>query len=146
MGIINKKTEDKKKNEAVKKAKDKAPKAEEKKSMADLYSAGSQEKGKKSARPATSAYRVLLKPIVTEKASIMSSKNQYVFQVADNANKIEISKAIAQVFGIKPLKVNIISMIGKTVRTKKIKGKRKDWKKAIVIMPEGKSIDIYEGV
>ena len=92
------------------------------------------------------AYRVLLRPLITEKASNLGVLNKYFFAVADEANKIEISKAVFNVYGIKPIAVNVVSMQGKKTRNGKIKGKRKDWKKAIVTLPKGKSINLYEGV
>ncbi len=92
------------------------------------------------------AYRVLIRPLITEKASILGTENKYFFEVARNANKIEITKAIEEVYGIKPVKVNIINMKGKKVRFGRTLGKRKNWKKAIVTLPEGKTIKIYEGV
>ena len=92
------------------------------------------------------AYKVLLKPLVTEKASVLGVENKYFFAVDVKANKIEIAKAINEVYGIKPLAVNIINFQGKKVRHGKTLGKRKSWKKAIITLPAGKSIQIYEGV
>jgi len=92
------------------------------------------------------AYRILIKPMVTEKASIIASANKYIFQVSRDANKIEISKAINDVYGIKPVSVNIVTMGGKKTRYGRITGKRKNWKKAVITLPEGSSIKLYEGV
>jgi large subunit ribosomal protein L23 len=148
MAIFNKTTDNKKTVPAVK---TKEPKAAGKKSMAELYEAGGKAKkeGKtavKAPKSGTLAYRVLLKPIVTEKASILASKNQYAFSVATGTNKIDVAKAVLEAYGVAPAGVNMISMRGKLVRTKRVKGKRKDWKKAIVTLPKGTSIDIYAGV
>ncbi|MCG2691137.1 50S ribosomal protein L23 [Candidatus Parcubacteria bacterium] len=76
----------------------------------------------------------------------MNAENKYIFEVAKKANKIEIAKAVIEVYGIKPVSVNIIKMQGKKTRYGKIAGKRKDWKKAVVTLPEGESIKVYEGV
>ncbi|MFA6106871.1 MAG: 50S ribosomal protein L23 [Patescibacteria group bacterium] len=131
---------------------------DEKKSMKDLYSgtaakptAAKKTKGTGSAGAGEkkvygSAYKVLIKPLVTEKASVLSSLNKYNFSVSLGANRIEVAKAIFEVYGIKPVKVNIINNKGKKVRYGKIKGVRKDWKKAVVTLPAGKSINVYEGV
>lgn len=158
MSIFGKKTEDKKKD-AVKPAPVSAGKTSAKaepvaKSMKDLYSTPSKpgavktRDGKKTeVRSAYgNAYRILIKPLVTEKVSNLGALNKYVFAVAGGANKIEIAKAIKEIYGIKPVGVNIIKMIGKKARYGKISGKRKDWKKAIVTLPKGETIKIYEGV
>ncbi|MDD4332736.1 MAG: 50S ribosomal protein L23 [Patescibacteria group bacterium] len=91
-------------------------------------------------------YRIIVKPIITEKVTNLGVENKYAFAVARKANKIEIAKAIEETYGIKPLAVNIINMKGKQVRYGRMAGKRKDWKKAIVTLPEGKTIKVYEGV
>ena len=93
------------------------------------------------------AYKELIFPLLTEKSTILGSLNQYVFAVAKSSNKVQIKKAVAEIYGITPIKVNIINNVGKKVRSGRSKSaKLKDWKKAIVILPQGKSIDIYEGV
>lgn len=120
-------------------------------SMKDLYNDSTVEVKSKTAEKKNSkekgrAYRVLVKPLITEKAANLGIDGKYVFEVFGNANKIEIAKAIDEVYGVKPTKVNIINKIGKEVRTGRIKGKRKDWKKAIITLPKGKNINIYEGV
>jgi large subunit ribosomal protein L23 len=91
------------------------------------------------------AYKILIKPLVSEKAAEAGKLNQYIFIVNIGANKQEIKKAINVVYGIKPIKVNVINMRGKTVRFGRTYGKRKNFKKAIVTLPKGKSIQIYEG-
>ncbi len=122
----------------------------EEKSMKDLYSdsapaAVKAGKGKETVK-STSAYRVLVKPMITEKAAHLGTENKYVFMVALDANKIEIAKAVASVYNVKVEKVNLIRCEGKTVTRGRIKGKRKDFKKAIVTLAKGNSISIYEGV
>lgn len=147
MGLfLRKKTEDKKKT-------DEKSAVLAKQSMKDLYGGTKTEKekeGKKETKEKASgyisAYRVLVKPLVSEKASILGAEGKYFFAVQRKANKIEIAEAIKQVYGIKPVNVNIVNMKGKNVRTGKTLGKRKNWKKAIVTLPKGESIKIYEGV
>jgi len=101
---------------------------------------------KKPAKTPVRAYRVLLRPVITEKAADQGVLNKYVFEVAKNANKIDVSKAVEEVYGVRPKAVNVVSMRGKNVRFGRIRGRRSDWKKAVVTLPEGKSISIYEGV
>lgn len=92
------------------------------------------------------AYRVLVKPLISEKASHMQVLNQYFFAVALDANRIEVARAIKAVYGIAPIKVNIIRSEGKARRFGRTTGRRKDWKKAMVVLPKGKTISLYEGV
>lgn len=155
MSIFGKKTEDKAKVAAKTSAAGSvktAPKAEPAaKSMKDLYGAtptGKAKDAKKGEVRAAygNAYKILVKPLVTEKVSNLGALNKYVFAVANGANKIEIAKAIKEIYGIQPTSVNIIKMLGKQARYGKIGGKRKDWKKAIITLPKGQTIKIYEGV
>ena len=122
------------------------------KSVKDLYS-GEALSGKTGTGGAAdvkktigSAYKILAKPLVTEKVSNLGALNKYVFAVAPRANKIEVARAIKQIYGIKPEAVNIINLAGKKARYGRASGRRKNWKKAIVTLPEGKTIKIYEGV
>lgn len=120
-------------------------------SMKDLYAADTAKKTSKSGKTTSTsrfdgAFRVLVKPLVTEKATDLSANNKYVFVITRPSNKIEVAKAIYAVYGVRPTSVNIISMKGKAVSRGRIKGRRKDWKKAIVTLKKGDSIKIYEGV
>ncbi len=92
------------------------------------------------------AYRILIKPVVSEKASIAESLNGYTFKVAKDASKKHIKEAVEQIYGVKPEKVRIINVEGKELRVKTGKARRGDWKKAIVTLLKGQSIDIHEGV
>ena len=151
----NKKIEDTPvKKPAPKKAAVKAtPKKEESAvSMNELYSEVAPKtvktadgKIKKEAK-ANQAYRILVKPLITEKATNLGIHNKYVFVVSLKANKIEVAKAVEAIYGVKPVKVNISNVGGKKVTRGKIRGQRKDWRKAIVTLPEGQTIKIYEGV
>jgi large subunit ribosomal protein L23 len=91
-------------------------------------------------------YGVIVRPIVAEKASYLGARGQYVFEALKGANKIQIGKAIEKMYGVKPVKVNIIKIKGKAVRYGKTMGKTKSWKKAIVTLPKETKIEIYEGV
>ncbi len=89
---------------------------------------------------------VIVRPLVTEKSAILASKNMYVFVVKNDANRIQVAAAVKAMYDIKPLTVNVMNVRGKTVRRGRVEGKRKAWKKAIVTLPKGKSLNIYEGV
>jgi len=146
MGLFRKKTTEDKKEEK-KLVKEELPK----KSMKDLYEEAKiteVKEGKKEtkARKYGNAYKILLEPLVTEKATILGSDNKYVFRIAKQANKIEVAKAVEEVYGVKPIGVNVIKNRGKKVRYGKTKGRKKDWKKAIITLPKGTSIKVYEGV
>ncbi|MBT5808068.1 50S ribosomal protein L23 [Candidatus Uhrbacteria bacterium] len=92
------------------------------------------------------AATVIVKPLVTEKSAVLASANQYVFVVSKSANKVQVRSAIKAMYGIMPTRVNMQNVNGKRVRFGRVRGKRKDWKKAIVTLPEGKTINVYEGV
>src|SRR3989344_1672742 len=114
-------------------------------SMQELYAAGPQavdgKPGEKRVAGAFNrAYAVLLKPLVTEKATDLGKLNQYVFAVAKDANKISVAKAVWQLYGVKPIRVNLLNQRGKAVSRGRISGRRRDWKKAVVTLPAGKQI------
>ncbi len=93
-----------------------------------------------------SAYRVLVKPLITEKVTELGELNKYGFEVSVKTNKTEIAKAIKEVYGVTPISVNIINMRGKRVRFGRTMGKKKDWKKAIITLKKGEKIEVYQGV
>lgn len=92
------------------------------------------------------AYKALITPLISEKATAGVSMGKYSFIVNDKTNKSEVKKAVFAVYGIKPVAVNIANVAGKAVRFGKTSGTRKDWKKATVTLPEGKTIQLYEGI
>ena len=92
------------------------------------------------------AYRVLKMPQVTEKATDLSAQNQYVFKVPGNANKFEIARKIEHLYGVRPIKVRTMNFSGKKVRYGRTIGKRKSWKKAVVVLRPEDKLEIYEGV
>ena len=92
------------------------------------------------------AYNTIIKPIVTEKSTLLLENNQVVFLVDVNSNKIDIKKSIELIFGVKVSAVNVIKVKGKTKRFKGTLGKRSDYKKAIISLPDGQSIDLSAGV
>ncbi len=89
---------------------------------------------------------VLIRPLITEKTSMMMQENKYAFQVALNANKVEIRQAVEQIFDVKVLSVNTVRVLGKIKRMGRTQGKRSDYKKAIVKLAEGQTIEFFEGM
>ena len=89
------------------------------------------------------AYRVLVEPHVTEKASDLTERNKYVFKVLPNANKIEIKKAVESLYGVDVSGVRIINIHRKKRRVgRKREGWKKGYKKAIVKIKKGQKIEI----
>lgn len=91
-------------------------------------------------------YEVLRSPVVTEKATLASEHNQVVFQVPVDATKFEIKAAVEELFKVKVTGVNTILVKGKTKRFRGRIGKRNDFKKAMVRLAEGQSIDVTTGL
>ncbi|MFA5184358.1 MAG: 50S ribosomal protein L23 [Patescibacteria group bacterium] len=90
--------------------------------------------------------KILLKPVITEKATRQVEKNKYSFLVAASANKISVAKAVRALYGVKPLDVNILNRRGKKVARGRIQGQRSATKIALVTLAKGETIKIYEGV
>ena len=91
-------------------------------------------------------FDVLIRPIITEKTTLLMQENKYTFQVPLTANKVEIRKAVESIFNVKVEKVDTIRVLGKTKRMGRTMGKRSDYKKAIVTLKAGESIELFEGV
>ncbi len=89
---------------------------------------------------------IIIKPYITEKTAILADANQYVFVVNRKANQVAIRNAVKEMYGVTPVRVNVQNYAGKRVRFGRVRGKRKNWKKAIVTLPKGSKIDVYEGV
>jgi large subunit ribosomal protein L23 len=87
-------------------------------------------------------FKVLLGPHVSEKATVLAdSRNQFGFKVDTTATKLEIKKAVEQLFNVKVKAVSTLNVKGKTKRTVRGLGKRNDWKKAYVSLQPGQDID-----
>ncbi len=91
-------------------------------------------------------YDIVLAPVVTEKSTQGSEFNQVTFRVARHATKPEIKQAVAELFGVKVTKVNTLNVRGKVKRFRGRLGKRSDYKKAIVTLAEGETIDVTSGI
>ncbi|MDT8902685.1 50S ribosomal protein L23 [Anaeroselena agilis] len=94
----------------------------------------------------TNARDILIRPLITEKATALMQDNKYTFIVPLKANKVEIRQAVEQIFKVKVLDVNTIRVMGKMKRMGKTQGKRPDYKKAIVKLAPGQSIEFFEGL
>ena len=91
-------------------------------------------------------YNIVLAPIITEKATKISEKNQYVFKVKIDSNKKEIKQAIEKLFKVKIKKIKTIKIKGKSKIFKGTKGRRSDYKKAIICLNKGENLDYSGGV
>ena len=89
-------------------------------------------------------HQIIVRPVVTEKSTDLQGRNNhYVFEVAKAANKIEIRKAIEQVFGVRVKDVRTMVVRGDLRRVGKFTGRQRSWKKAVVTVHPGDSIDLY---
>lgn len=91
-------------------------------------------------------YQTILAPLVTEKATLLSEQGQIVFRVPLEATKPEIKAAVEGLFGVTVLAVNTIVVKGKSKRFKGRPGQRSDWKKAMIRLEAGQSIDLTTGL
>lgn len=88
---------------------------------------------------------VIRKPLITERATdLMAKQNKVVLEVDISANKCQVKKAVEQIFKVTVTKVNISRQKGKVKMTKRIPGKQVDWKKAVVTLKDGDSIELLE--
>ncbi|MEA3471722.1 MAG: 50S ribosomal protein L23 [Thermodesulfobacteriota bacterium] len=92
-------------------------------------------------------YSVIKKPLVTEKSTIARDEgNKYIFEVDRRATKIEIRNAVEKIFKVKVMNVRTMNFTGKKKRLGRTIGSRSDWKKAVVTLAPGSSIEVFEGV
>jgi large subunit ribosomal protein L23 len=91
-------------------------------------------------------HETIVRPIITEKSSVAyQERGEYTFEVHPDANKIAVKQAIEQLFGVKVTGVWTSNQRGKVRRVGKTSGRRANWKKAIVKLREGDTIEIFEG-
>ena len=91
-------------------------------------------------------YDVIVSPVITEKSTMASEQNQFMFNVAGDATKPEIKSAVEALFSVKVKAVNTLVRKGKVKRFRGIKGKQNDVKKAIVTLVDGETIDVTTGL
>jgi len=93
------------------------------------------------------SYDIIVKPLNTEKTNIQKEdENKVSFEVTRNSNRIEIKNAVEKIFKVSVASVNTIQVKGKTKQRGRIIGKRRSWKKAVVTLMPGSTIDFFEGV
>lgn len=95
---------------------------------------------------ATDAYRILLQPLFTEKSDRLQAQAKYSFLVALHASKVEILRAVRELYGVKPTSVRVIKIHGKNVHFGRTSGKEKDQKKAIITLKQGETLTVLTGV
>lgn len=91
-------------------------------------------------------YDIIVSPVITEKATMASEANQVIFKVAPNATKPQVKEAVEKLFEVKVKAVNTLNRKGKTKRFRGVAGRQSDFKKAIVTLEEGHSIDVTTGL
>lgn len=92
-------------------------------------------------------YEVLRRPLVTEKSTMLTGQNKYVFEVLLGANKLQIKDAVEKAFSVHVAAVNTMHVRGKIRRMgKRIGGQQPDWKKAVVTLRPGEQITLFEGI
>ena len=95
----------------------------------------------------TNPHDIIIRPIITEDSMNEMANKKYTFAVNRRANKVEVKRAVEEIFGVEVEKVNTMNMMGKMKRMGRNQGKRADWKKAIVkLTPESKEIEFFEGM
>lgn len=92
------------------------------------------------------AYDVLVRPLVSEKSMLLMGENKYSFEVAKDANKIDIKRAVEEQFDVTVLNVTTRNIRGKVKRQGRYEGKRPDKKKAIGTLKDGDKIQVFEGL
>lgn len=90
-----------------------------------------------------SAYEVIIRPIVSERSFDLMGQNKYTFEVAKSAPKEEIAAAVEKLFNVHVVKVNTINVSGKTKRVRYVAGQTRSWKKAIVTIADGETIELF---
>jgi large subunit ribosomal protein L23 len=94
-------------------------------------------------------WNTIVRPVVSEKSTVLGEEGKYIFEVAPEANKIQIKAAVEQAFANKKIQVtavNIVHVPGKVRRRGRSVGKTRSWKKAIVTLRAGQRLDLFEGV
>ena len=89
------------------------------------------------------ARSIIIRPIITEHSYDMMEENKYTFEVAKDANKVEIAKAIEEIFKVKVVKVNTLTVKPKQKRVRGPLGMTRSWKKAMVTLQPGDTIEIF---
>ena len=94
----------------------------------------------------TSSHQILVRPIITEKNTLLNEKGKYTFEVLPDANKIEIKRAVEEIFRVRVTTVNVMRVPGKMRRMGRTSGMTRSWKKAVVTLEPGQRIELFQGV
>ena len=89
------------------------------------------------------AHEIIIRPVVSERSFSEMEQNKYTFEVRKAANKFQIKDAVEEIFGVKVTRVNTLIVKPKTKRVRYVAGKTRSWKKAVVTVAEGQSIEIF---
>ena len=92
------------------------------------------------------AHEVLVRPVISEKNTMLNEQGKYVFEVAPDANKLQIKQAVQEIFKVDVVKVNVLHVPSKTRRVGRSIGRTRPWKKAIVTLRPGQRIELFQGV
>ena len=95
------------------------------------------------------SFDAIVRPVVSEKSTVLGEQGKYVFEVAPHANKIQIKQAVEEAFASKKVQVasvNILHVTGKVRRRGRSSGMTRAWKKAVVTLKAGQRLDLFEGV
>ena len=98
---------------------------------------------------ALDSFSTIIRPVVSEKSTVLGEGGKYVFEVAPDANKIQIKRAVEEAFASKKVQVdsvNVLRQVGKMRRRGRSMGMTRAWKKAIVTLRAGQRLDLFEGV
>lgn len=89
------------------------------------------------------AHEIIIRPVVSERSFSEMEQNKYTFEVHKDANKFQIKDAVEEIFSVKVTRVNTLIVKPKTKRVRYVAGKTRSWKKAVVTVAEGQSIEIF---
>ena len=92
------------------------------------------------------SHEILVRPIITEKNTMLNDQGKYTFEVLQDANKIEIKRAVDEIFNVGVTGVNVVNVTGKLRRMGRHSGMTRSWKKAIVTLAPGQRIELFQGV
>jgi large subunit ribosomal protein L23 len=92
------------------------------------------------------AQEILIRPLITEKGTLLSDQSKYLFAVALDATKIDVRRAVEQTFDVTVLAVNVVNVPGKEKRFGRHRYRTPRWRKAIVTLQQGQTIDLFSGV
>lgn len=91
------------------------------------------------------ADQIIIEPLLSEKTTLLREQNKYAFRVDLRANKLQVSAAVRELFGVTPVACNVVNVKGKPKRVRAKKGYTSRWKKAVVTLSPGDKIAIFEG-